>query len=47
MHEFVQDLEEVEVIADDFLISGFGSSDHQVNNCLESPHGASLEKCSL
>ena len=39
MHEFVQDLEEVEVIADDFLISGFGRSDHEVNN--------SLEKCRL
>ena len=28
MHEFVEDLEGVEVIADDFLIAGFGSTDH-------------------
>ena len=31
MHEFVEDLEGVEVIADDFLIAGFGSTDHEVN----------------
>ena len=30
MHEFGEDLEGVEVIADDFLIAGFGSTDHEV-----------------
>ena len=31
MNEFVDDLEGVEVIADDFLIVEFGNSDRQVN----------------
>ena len=31
MHEFVEDLEGVEVIADDFLIAGFGETDAEVN----------------
>ena len=31
MNEFVDDLEGVEVIADDFLIAEFGNSDRQVN----------------
>ena len=44
MHEFVQDLEEVEVIADDFLISGFGRSDHEVNNSLQRHAHAFLQK---
>jgi len=32
MHEFVDSLEGVEVIADDFLIAGFGNSDQEVSN---------------
>ena len=35
MHEFVEDLEGVEVIADDFLIAGFGIGDREVNNNLK------------
>ena len=35
MHEFVEDLEGVEVIADDFLIAGFGETDAEVNSGLE------------
>ena len=33
--EFVEDLEGVEVIADDFLIAGFGIGDWEVNNNLK------------
>ena len=47
MHEFVEDVEEVEVIADDFLIAGFGSTDCNVNQSLERNEGAFLEKCRL
>ena len=47
MHEFVEDVEEVEVIADDFLIAGFGSTDRNVNQSLERIEGAFLEKCRL
>ena len=32
MHEFVEDLEGVEVIADDFLIAGFGTTDDEVTH---------------
>ena len=35
MHEFVEDLEGVEVIADDFLIAGFDIGDREVNNSLK------------
>ena len=35
MHESVEDLEGVEVIADDFLIAGFGIGDREVNNNLK------------
>lgn len=45
MHEFVEDLEGVEVIADDFLIAGFGSTDREVNQSLERNEQAFLEKC--
>ena len=45
MHEFVEDLEGVEVIADDFLIAGFGTTDDEVNLSLESNERAFLEKC--
>ena len=47
MHEFVEDLEGVEVIADDFLIAGFGNSDQEVNTSLERHERAFLEKCRL
>lgn len=43
MHEFVEDLEGVEVIADDFLIAGFGNTDHEVNQSLERNEQAFLE----
>ena len=45
MHEFVEDLEGVEVIADDFLIAGFGTTDDEVNLSLERNERAFLEKC--
>ena len=35
MHESVEDLEGVEMIADDFLIAGFGIGDREVNNNLK------------
>ena len=35
MHEFVEHLEGVEVIADDFLIAGFGETATEVNSSLE------------
>jgi hypothetical protein len=35
MHEFVEGLEGVEVIADDFLIAGFGNTEEEVNASLE------------
>ena len=47
VHEFVEDLEEVEVIADYFLIAGFGNTDQEVNNSLERHERAFLEKCRL
>ena len=34
-NEFVEDLEGVEVMADDFLIAGFGIGDGEVNNNLK------------
>ena len=43
MHEFVEDLEGVEVIADDFLIARFGNTDHEVNQSLERNEQAFLE----
>ena len=47
MNEFVDDLEGVEVIADDFLIAEFGNSDRQVNNSLKRHECAFLKKCRL
>ena len=51
MHESVEDLEGVEVIADDFLIAGFGTSDEVntslVNTSLERHERALFEKCRL
>ena len=45
MHEFVEDLEGVEVIADDFLIAGFGETDAEVNLSLEKNERAFFKKC--
>ena len=47
MHEFVEGVDGVEVIADDFLIAGFGNSDQEVDNSLERHEHAFLEKCRL
>lgn len=46
-HELVEDLEGVEVIADDFLIAGFGTTDHEINQSLERNERAFFEKCRL
>ena len=40
MHEFVEDLERVEVIADDFLIAGFGIGDREDMSTLFSRNAA-------
>ena len=45
MHEFVEDLEGVEVIVDDFLIAGFGESDEEINTSLERHERAFFQKC--
>lgn len=45
MHEFVEGLEGVEVIADDFLIAGFGETDAEVDASLEKNERAFLQKC--
>ena len=45
MHEFVDDLDGVEVIADDFLIAGFGATDQEVTQCIEVNERAFLDKC--
>ena len=45
MHEFIEDLEGVEVIADDFLIAGFGKTDAEVNLSLEKNERAFFKKC--
>ncbi len=45
MHEFVEGLEGVEVIVDDFLIAGFGNTDDEVNASLERNERAFFQKC--
>ena len=45
MHEFVEDLNGVEVIADDFLIAGFGDTEEEVLCSLETNERAFFEKC--
>jgi hypothetical protein len=45
MHEFVEGLEGVEVIADDFLIAGFGNTEEEVNASLEMNERMFFEKC--
>ena len=45
--QHLEELEGVEVIADDFLIAGFGNTEHEVNQSLERNERAFLEKCRL
>ncbi|RLJ22758.1 hypothetical protein DJ031_00290, partial [bacterium endosymbiont of Escarpia laminata] len=45
MHEFVEDLDGIEVIADDFLIAGFGKTEQEVNQSIEDNERAFFEKC--
>ena len=45
MHEFAQDLSGVEVIADDFLIAGFGETEEEVDRSLEANERAFFQKC--
>ena len=45
IREFVEDLEGVELIADDFLIARFGNTDHEVNQSLERNERAFFKKC--
>jgi hypothetical protein len=45
MHEFAQDLNGVEVIADDFLIAGFGETGEEVDRSLETNERAFFKKC--
>ena len=47
MHEFVEDLEGVDMIADDFLIAGFGVTADEVHKSLEDNERAFFEKCRL
>ena len=44
MHKLVEDLEGVEVIADNFLITGFGETDVEVNASLEKNERAFLQR---
>ena len=44
MHKFVEGLEGVEVIADEFLIVGFGNTDEEVNASLERNERAFFKK---
>ena len=44
MHELVEDLEGVEVIADNFLITGFGETDVEINASLEKSERAFLQR---
>lgn len=45
MHAFVEGLEEVEGIAVDFLIAGFGNTDKEVSASLQKNERAFFEKC--
>ena len=45
MHEFVEDLDGIEVIADDFLIAGFGKTEDEVLRSLDENERAFFEKC--
>ena len=43
--EFAQDLDGVEVIADDFLIAGFDETEEEVSRSLETNERAFFQKC--
>ena len=45
MHELIEDLEGIKVIADDFLITGFSETDAEVTASLEKNKRAFLQKC--
>ena len=45
IHEFVEDLEGVEVIADDFLIAGFGETGKEINTSLKRHEHGFFQKC--
>ena len=45
MHEFVEGLHGVEVIADDFVIAGFGDTDEEANKSLEDNERSFFAKC--
>jgi hypothetical protein len=45
MHEFAQDLNGVEVIADDFLIARYGETEEEVDRSLEANEHAFFQKC--
>ena len=45
MHEFVENLEGVEVIADDFLIAGFGETEPEVLRRLDANERAFFDRC--
>lgn len=47
MIEFMEDSEGVEVIEDDFLIAGFGTTDHESNQSLDINERVFPEKCRL
>jgi len=47
LHDFVEDLEGVEVIADDFLIARFGNTEIKVNQRLERNERTFLQRCRL
>ena len=45
MHELVEDLEGVEVVADDFVVVGFGESQEEVSKSHDAHLGAFLRRC--
>ena len=47
MHKFLEKLEGVEVIADNFLTAGFGATNDEVDHSLERNERTFLDKCYL
>ena len=45
MYEFVEDLNGVKFIADDFIIAGFGGTEDEVVRSLDTNERAFLDKC--
>jgi hypothetical protein len=45
MHEFAHDLSGVEVIADEFLIAGFGETEEEVDRSVKENERAFFQKC--